>query len=52
MSDGVEVLVENFLQKKIPNIDSDLLTYVVGKLHVPVIILFYDRQNFAMNDIL
>ncbi|XP_057304553.1 ATP-binding cassette sub-family F member 3-like [Hydractinia symbiolongicarpus] len=29
MSDGVEVLVENFLQKKIPNIDSDLLTYVV-----------------------
>ena len=32
MSAEVEVLVQNFLQKKFPNIDADLLNYVVGKI--------------------
>ena len=32
MSVEVEVLVQNFLQKKFPNIDADLLNYVVGKI--------------------
>ena len=32
MSTEVEVLVQNFLQKKFPNIDADLLNYVVGKI--------------------
>ena len=27
----MEVKVEKFLQKNVPNIDADLLSYVVGK---------------------
>jgi len=43
MSDGVEleVLVQGFLQEKLPGIDDDLLNYVVGKNFELTICLFF-----------
>ena len=48
MSAEVEVLVQNFLQKKFPNIDADLLNYVVGKIFTNEIINICSKSSYPI----